>query len=221
MKDAGPAGPRQQPPADELQSGRRPVRARGRPSRSAWSAIAADGCVRCPAPRRDAGLPPRKAGALRSRPRSDFGKPRAPAAAPRASQPTPPPTMNAASVAAIAPYTHLRGCRTSRSISSRFGTASSTTESYSGMQRFRHRAPRLHPRGIVGMRGEPRLDVAAAFRRQLVVDVSMQLVFGDGNVAIGHCRRLCPFLVCLCITPAIRIFISPAAAPCARPRAKL
>ena len=51
------------------------------------------------------------------------------AAAPRASQPTPPPTMNAASVAAIAPYTHLRGCRTSRSISSRFGTASSATES--------------------------------------------------------------------------------------------
>src|SRR5438105_12004401 len=30
--------------------------------------------------------------------------------------------------------------------------------------------------------------------------VSMQLVFGDGNVGIGHCRRLCLFLVCLCIT---------------------
>src|SRR5258705_6996534 len=42
----------------------------------------------------------------------------------------PPPTINAASVAAIAPYTHVRGWRTSRSISSRFGTASSATESY-------------------------------------------------------------------------------------------
>ena len=60
-----------------------------------------------------------------------------------------------------------------------------------------------------------------ALRRQLVVDVSMKLVFGDGNVAIGHCRRLCLFLVCLCITHATRTFISPAAAPYARPRAKL
>jgi hypothetical protein len=49
------------------------------------------------------------------------------------------------------------------------------------MQRLRHRAPRLHPLGIVGMRCEPCLDIAAALRRQLVVDVSVQLVFGDGN----------------------------------------
>ena len=54
------------------------------------------------------------------------------------------------------------------------------------VQRFRHRPPRLHPRRIVGMRREPRLDIAAAFRRQLGVDVSMQLVFGDGNVGVGH-----------------------------------
>src|SRR6266702_1802212 len=36
------------------------------------------------------------------------------------------------------------------------------------------------------MRREPRFDIAAAFRRQLVVDVSVQLVFGDGNFRVGH-----------------------------------
>src|ERR1700722_6270884 len=40
------------------------------------------------------------------------------------------------------------------------------------------------------MRHQPRLDIAAAFRRQLVVDEGMQLVFGDGNRWIGHCRCL-------------------------------
>ena len=92
------------------------------------------------------------------------------------------------------------------------------------MQRFRHRAPRMHPLGIVGMRGEPRLDIATALRRQLVVDVSMQLVFGDGNVAIGHCRRLCLFLILRLIsdlTVRYVFIISPAAAPCARLPAKL
>ena len=51
------------------------------------------------------------------------------AAAPCAIQPTPPPAMNASRDAAIAPAIHLRGCRASRSISSRFGTASSAIES--------------------------------------------------------------------------------------------
>jgi len=31
------------------------------------------------------------------------------------------------------------------------------------MQRVGHRAPRLHPRGVVGMACEPRLDIAATF----------------------------------------------------------
>jgi len=44
----------------------------------------------------------------------------------RTIQPTPPP-INAARVAAIAPYTHVRGFGSNRSISSRFGTASSAT----------------------------------------------------------------------------------------------
>src|ERR1700722_8984187 len=43
------------------------------------------------------------------------------------------------------------------------------------------------------MRRQPRLDIAAAFRRQFVVDEGMQLVFGGGNRWIGHCRFL--FLV--------------------------
>jgi hypothetical protein len=30
------------------------------------------------------------------------------------------------------------------------------------------------------MRRQPRFDIAAAFRRQLVVDVSVQFVFSDG-----------------------------------------
>ena len=38
------------------------------------------------------------------------------AAAPRASQPVPPPAMNASRLAAMAPYIHLRGCRASRAI---------------------------------------------------------------------------------------------------------
>src|SRR5260370_8575427 len=50
------------------------------------------------------------------------------------------------------------------------------------------------------MRCKPRLDVAAPFRRQLAVDVSMQLVFGDGNIGIGHCR-LCPVLIKNCKKP--------------------
>ena len=60
------------------------------------------------------------------------------------------------------------------------------------MQHLGHRAPRLHPRGVIGMRRQPRLDIAAAFRRQLVVDVSMKLVFGDGNLGVGHISGLCP-----------------------------
>src|ERR1700682_530054 len=35
---------------------------------------------------------------------------------------------------------------------------------------------------------EPCLDIAATFRRQFVVDVGVQLVFGDGDVWVGHCR---------------------------------
>ena len=58
------------------------------------------------------------------------------------------------------------------------------------MQRLRHRAPRSHPLGIVGMRREPRLDIAATLRRQFVVDIGVQLVFGDGNLWVGHGRCL-------------------------------
>src|ERR1700722_16653115 len=43
------------------------------------------------------------------------------------------------------------------------------------------------------MRRQPGLNIAATFRRQFVVDEGMQLVFGDGNRWIGHCR--CLFLV--------------------------
>src|ERR1700731_2772376 len=43
------------------------------------------------------------------------------------------------------------------------------------------------------MRRQPRLDIAATFRRQFVVDEGMQFIFGDGNRWIGHCR--CLFLV--------------------------
>ena len=104
------------------------------------------------------------------------------AAAPCANQPAPPPAMNAASVAAIAPYSHLRGCSHQplelEPLRHRLVGDGVVTR----VQRFGHRAPRLHPRGIVGMRREPRLDIAAPLRRQLVVDVGMQFVFGDGNV---------------------------------------
>src|SRR6266436_4505523 len=41
------------------------------------------------------------------------------------------------------------------------------------------------------MRGEPCLDIAATLRRQFVVDVGVQLVFGDGNLWIAHGRCLC------------------------------
>jgi hypothetical protein len=40
----------------------------------------------------------------------------------------------------------------------------------------------LHPFGIVRMRCEPCLDIAATLRRQFVVDIGVQLVFGDGNL---------------------------------------
>src|SRR6267142_4940326 len=38
---------------------------------------------------------------------------------------------------------------------------------------------------------EPCLDIAATLRRQLVVDIGVQLVFGDGNLMVGHCLGLC------------------------------
>ena len=101
--------------------------------------------------------------------------------------------MNAASVAAIAPTIHRRGRCTSRWIFDPLRYRLVGDEIVTRVQRLRHRAPRLHPRGIVGMRREPRLAFAAPFRRQLVVDVSVQFVFGDGNVGLGHCRRLCLF----------------------------
>src|SRR6266404_5856907 len=40
------------------------------------------------------------------------------------------------------------------------------------------------------MRGEPGLDIAATFRRQLVVDIGVQFVFGDGYLLFTHGRRL-------------------------------
>jgi hypothetical protein len=40
------------------------------------------------------------------------------------------------------------------------------------------------------MDNQPRFDIAAAFGRQFIVDVSMELVFGNGNLRIGHGRRL-------------------------------
>jgi hypothetical protein len=40
---------------------------------------------------------------------------------------------------------------------------------------------------------KPGFDIAAAFRRQFVVDVSVQLVLGDGNFGVGH--DLCLFLI--------------------------
>jgi hypothetical protein len=49
------------------------------------------------------------------------------------------------------------------------------------MQRLGHRPPCLHPLGIIGMGREPYLDIGTTLRRQLVVDVGVQLVFGDGN----------------------------------------
>ena len=55
-----------------------------------------------------------------------------------------------------------------------------------GVQRFGHRTPRLHPCRIVGMRRQPRLDITAPFRRQFVVDVGVQFVFGNGNPGVGH-----------------------------------
>src|SRR6266480_2525065 len=38
---------------------------------------------------------------------------------------------------------------------------------------------------------EPCLDIAATLRRQLVVDVSVQFVFGDGNLWVCHFLGLC------------------------------
>ena len=71
------------------------------------------------------------------------------------------------------------------------------------MQRVRHRSPGLHPLGIVSMRCEPGVDIGATLRRQFAVDISVQLVFGDGNPRIGH-GCLCPTRVenRVCITPA-------------------
>src|ERR1700752_2856530 len=42
------------------------------------------------------------------------------------------------------------------------------------------------------MRDQPRLDIIATLRRQFIVDIGVQLVFGDGNLWLGHDRRLCP-----------------------------
>src|SRR5579871_425683 len=58
------------------------------------------------------------------------------------------------------------------------------------VQRLGHFAPCPHPFGIIGMGFEPRFDIAAPFRRQFVVDESVQFVFGDGNPGVGHGCRL-------------------------------
>src|ERR1019366_4198554 len=42
------------------------------------------------------------------------------------------------------------------------------------------------------MSREPGLDIATTLRRQFVVDIGVQFVFGDGNSWVGHCRCLCP-----------------------------
>src|ERR1700712_3771818 len=91
---------------------------------------------------------------------------------------------------------------------------------------------------------QPRLDIAATFRRQFIVDEGMQLVFGDGNHGLGHCRCLsvaiiplfsstCPagerrkslcFVIgssefaCAISFTILSVIISPAATPGARPR---
>src|SRR5258708_37695774 len=38
---------------------------------------------------------------------------------------------------------------------------------------------------------KPGLDVGTAFRRQFVVDIGVQLIFGNGNASVNHCRCLC------------------------------
>src|ERR1700681_4734449 len=42
------------------------------------------------------------------------------------------------------------------------------------------------------MPDQPRLDITATLRRQFIVDIGVQFVFGDGNLWVGHGRRLCP-----------------------------
>src|ERR1700694_5377316 len=61
----------------------------------------------------------------------------------------------------------------------------------------------MHPLGFVGMGCEPCLDVAAALPRQLGVDVGVQFVLGDGNLAVGHGRRLCPGSIENCLSAAL------------------
>jgi hypothetical protein len=45
------------------------------------------------------------------------------------------------------------------------------------------------------MRRQPDLDIAATFRRQFIVDIGVQFVFGDGNPGLGHGRCLCPITI--------------------------
>ena len=51
---------------------------------------------------------------------------------------------------------------------------------------FGLRAPCGDAGGVVGMVGQPRLDGFAAIRRQLAVDIDVQLVFRHGCVVVDH-----------------------------------
>src|SRR5258708_17403677 len=98
---------------------------------------------------------------------------------------------------------------------------------------------------MVRVRWEPCLYIAATLRRQFVIDVGVQLVFGDGNLWGGHGRCLCLILIKIVCRPVavspspprggknrrhsnlfiastciMLAIISPAAAPGARPRAR-
>ena len=150
---SGRAG--QQPAADQLQSGAGEFGRRGRPSRSAWSAIAADARARCRALRRDGAPRPHRAGARPAHPAVKFWNAEGDAAAPRATQPAPPPAMNADQRRcdrAVDPFARLPHQPLDlEPLRHRFVGDGIVAR----MQRFRHRAPRLHPLGIVGMRREP------------------------------------------------------------------
>jgi len=209
--EAGPVGPGQQPPTHELQPGCVQFRWRGRSSRSAWSAIAEDACARCPALQRDAGPRRRRAGCAFPRPPgsgSATSRARRPHHARssrrrhrRRTRPTLPHARQTSTGAAAAPALDLKPLR-HRLVENGVVTR---------VQRFRHRAhdaPARPRRDALTATSRHRRDV---YGRQLVVDVSMQLVFGNGNFGVGHISGLCSISLkkSLCITLAT---ISPAAA---------
>ena len=55
-----------------------------------------------------------------------------------------------------------------------------------GTNGFRLRPPCCDAGGVLRVGGQPRLDGLAAVRRQLAVDIDVQLVFGHGCVAVDH-----------------------------------